>query len=98
MEVENKEILIMGVNVFRTNENYQIKIFKLSDEAIEKIIQRIKKFKNSRSKLYLKSLNELKSKAKTDENLMPYILSAVENGATLGEICDVLREIWGTYD
>jgi len=40
----------------------------------------------------------LKEKAKTDENLMPYILNAIENKATLGEISDALREVWGEYD
>ena len=45
-----------------------------------------------------KALNILKEKAGTDENLMPYILDAVKTYATLGEICDVLREVFGEYE
>jgi methylmalonyl-CoA mutase N-terminal domain/subunit len=98
MEIENKERFIIGVNVFRTEENQKIEIFRLSDEAIEKILNRLKEYKNSRNKSYIKALNELKNKAETNENLMPYILNAIENKATLGEISDALREVWGEYD
>lgn len=44
------------------------------------------------------TLNTLKSKAATDANLMPYIIDAVMAYATLGEICDVLREVFGEYE
>jgi methylmalonyl-CoA mutase N-terminal domain/subunit len=98
MEIENKERFIIGVNVFRTEENQKIEIFRLSEEAIEKILNRLKEYKNSRNKSYIKALNELKNKAETNENLMPYILNAIENKATLGEISDALREVWGEYD
>jgi methylmalonyl-CoA mutase, N-terminal domain len=98
MEIENKEKFIIGVNVFRTEENQKIEIFRLSEEAIEKILNRLKEYKNSRDKSYVKALNELKNKAETNENLMPYILNAIENKATLGEISDALREVWGEYD
>lgn len=43
-------------------------------------------------------LKLLKEKAETDENLMPYILDAVKAYATLGEICDVLREVFSEYE
>jgi methylmalonyl-CoA mutase N-terminal domain/subunit len=98
MEIENKERYIIGVNVFRTEENQKIEIFRLSEEAIEKILNRLKEYKNSRDKSYVKALNDLKNKAETNENLMPYILNAIENKATLGEISDALREVWGEYD
>jgi methylmalonyl-CoA mutase N-terminal domain/subunit len=44
-----------------------------------------------------KCLAELKAAARTDANLMPYILDAVKAYATLGEICGVLREVFGEY-
>ncbi|UCB53634.1 MAG: methylmalonyl-CoA mutase, partial [Candidatus Zixiibacteriota bacterium] len=42
-------------------------------------------------------LEELKRKAGTEENLMPTIIQCVENYGSLGEICDVLRSVWGEY-
>ncbi|MEO0144632.1 MAG: methylmalonyl-CoA mutase family protein [candidate division WOR-3 bacterium] len=97
-EIENKERYIIGVNVFRTENEQKIEIFRLSEQAIDNILKRLKEFKNSRDKSYIKALEELKKKAKTNENLMPYILNAIENKATLGEISDALREVWGEYD
>ncbi|MEO0202967.1 MAG: methylmalonyl-CoA mutase family protein, partial [candidate division WOR-3 bacterium] len=62
------------------------------------IIKRLNDFKKERDKSYISALETLKKKAKTNENLMPYIISAIENNATLGEISDALREVWGEYD
>ncbi len=98
-EIENRERYIVGVNIFRSEEKEQkIEIFRLSDEAVNKILKRLKEFKNSRDRSYLKALEELKNSAKTNENLMPYIINAIESNATLGEISDALREVWGEYD
>ncbi len=100
MEVERGERIIVGVNAFKSEkkEKEKIEIFRLPDEVVEKIIERLRKFKASRGKDYVKALEELKRKARTDENLMPYILDAIRAKATLGEISDALREVWGTYD
>jgi methylmalonyl-CoA mutase N-terminal domain/subunit len=46
----------------------------------------------------LEALRTLKEKAKGSENLMTYIFECAKEGATLGEISDTLREVWGTYD
>ena len=43
------------------------------------------------------TLNNIKKIAKTDKNLIPYILKAVKNYCSVGEITDSLREVWGTY-
>ena len=100
MEVERGERIIVGVNAFKSEqkEKERIEIFRLPDEVVEKIIERLRRFKASRGKEYVKTLEELKRKARTDENLMPYILDAIRAKATLGEISDALREVWGTYD
>ncbi len=98
--VEEREIAIVGVNVFRQEETHKEKmeIFRLPDEVVERILQRLENYKQRRSKAFVEKLKELKNKAEADENLMPYILSALEEGATLGEVSDTLREVWGTYD
>lgn len=97
-EIENQERYIIGVNVFKTEENQKIEIFRLPDEVVEKILKRVKQFKENRSKGYISALEELKKKAKTSENLMVYIIRAIEEKATLGEISQALREVWGEYD
>ncbi|MCX7947736.1 MAG: methylmalonyl-CoA mutase family protein [candidate division WOR-3 bacterium] len=97
-EIESRERYIIGVNIFKTEENQKIEIFRLPDEVVEKILRRVKDFKENRSKGYISALEELKKKAKTNENLMVYIIRAIEEKATLGEISHALREVWGEYD
>jgi methylmalonyl-CoA mutase N-terminal domain/subunit len=99
IEVERGERLIVGVNIFRTSKEPQnIDLFSLPEEAQEEQKRRVREYKNRRSKGFLEALRTLKEKAKGSENLMPYIFECAKEGATLGEISDVLREVWGTYD
>jgi len=98
-EVERGERLIVGVNIFRTSEEPQkIDLFSLSEEVQEEQKRRVREYKNRRGKGFLEALRTLKEKAKGSENLMPYIFECAKEGATLGEISDTLREVWGTYD
>ncbi len=95
-EVERGERLIVGVNIFRTSKEPQnIDLFSLPEEEQKR---RVREYKNRRGKGFLEALRTLKEKAKGSENLMPYIFECAKEGATLGEISDVLREVWGTYD
>jgi methylmalonyl-CoA mutase N-terminal domain/subunit len=70
----------------------------LPEEAQEEQKRRVKEYKNKRGKGFLEALRTLKEKAKGSENLMPYIFECAKEEATLGEISDTLREVWGTYD
>jgi len=90
----------VGVNAYKTESSQisNIEIFHLPEDVQEERIRRLKEYKSRRSKDFLKYLKILKEKAKTSENLMPYIFDAAKSGATLGEISDTLREVWGTYD
>ncbi len=99
-EIESCERIIVGVNAYKTEnaQNSDIEIFHLPEDVQEERIRKLKEYKSKRSKDFLKYLRILKEKAKTSENLMPYIFDAAKNGATLGEISDTLREVWGTYD
>jgi methylmalonyl-CoA mutase N-terminal domain/subunit len=61
-------------------------------------IERLKALKSSRDETGVqKSLANLKQRAEGNDNLLPHILEAVKTYATLGEICDVLREVFGEY-
>jgi len=99
IEVERGERFVVGVNIFKTSQEPQkIEIFSIPEEVQEEQREKVRRYKNNRGKGFLKALKTLKEKAKTSENLMPYIFECAREGATLGEISDVLREVWGTYD
>lgn len=98
MKIERKEKIIVGVNEFRTDEKQKVEIFKLNEEAIKKQIERLKKLRVERDNDKVKSaLKRLRESALSGENLMPPIIECVEAYATVGEISDTLREIWGEY-
>ena len=100
-EVEAGERIIVGVNAFKSERggSSEIEIFRLPEEEIRRQIERVKEYKRRRGKEHVNALKELQRAAKNrDENLVPYIFECVKAKATLGEISDALREVWGTYD
>ncbi|OGW01524.1 MAG: methylmalonyl-CoA mutase [Nitrospinae bacterium RIFCSPLOWO2_12_39_16] len=97
-EIDSKERLIVGVNDFIEEEKAPVEVFKTNPDVERKQIQRLKDIKGNRDKKRLKmALEDLKRAAHGDENLMPFIIEAVKSYATIGEICDVLKEVLGTY-
>ena len=98
LEVENQERIIVGVNKFTIEEPKRTTIEKVSGEPEEKQIAGLKALKEKRDNAKVKNtLNTLSRVAKTEENLLPYILEAVKAYATVGEICDTFREIYGEF-
>ncbi len=97
-EVENRTETIVGVNNFLTDEKVEIERLKV-DPAIEaQQKSRLKDLRASRSESRVKELMaQLESCAHSNENLMPLFIICVENDLTLGEICGVLRSVWGEY-
>jgi len=98
-EVEDKKRIIAGVNEFVTEEEVPIKILQIDPEIERKLAERLKQIKRQRNQTKVKeALNELRRAAEQEgANLMPFILQAVKEYATLGEICDTLREVFGEY-
>ncbi|MDI6847531.1 MAG: methylmalonyl-CoA mutase family protein [Candidatus Bathyarchaeia archaeon] len=98
-EVEAKKRIIVGVNEFLTEERAPIKILRIDPEIEKKLVKRLKQIKQQRNQAKVKeALNKLHKAAEhEDTNLMPFILQAVKEYATLGEICDTLREVFGEY-
>ncbi|MGI6684722.1 MAG: acyl-CoA mutase large subunit family protein [Bacillota bacterium] len=96
--VESGEQIVIGVNKFQMKEEKPKDLMRV-DPAVEKYqVEKTQKVRAERDNaLVEKCLIELKSAAQTDTNLMPYILDAVKAYATLGEICGVLREVFGEY-
>jgi methylmalonyl-CoA mutase N-terminal domain/subunit len=98
-EVESKKRIIVGVNEFVSEEKTPVKILRIDPEIEKKLIERLKEVKRQRNNVKVKKALDMlrRSAEKENENLMPHIIRAVREYATLGEICDVLREVFGEY-
>ncbi|RLF78075.1 methylmalonyl-CoA mutase [Thermococci archaeon] len=98
-EVEEKKRIIVGVNEFVVEEELDVEILKVDPSIRGKQIERIRKLREERdNKKVQEALDALRKAAeKEDVNLMPYIIEAHKNLATLGEVTNVLREVWGEY-
>ncbi|WP_372842747.1 acyl-CoA mutase large subunit family protein [Pyrococcus kukulkanii] len=98
-EIEEGKRIIVGVNKFVTDEPIEVEILKVDPSIREKQIERLKKLRSERNnKKVEEALDNLRNAAeKEDENLMPYIIEAHRHLATLQEVTDVLREVWGEY-
>jgi methylmalonyl-CoA mutase N-terminal domain/subunit len=97
-KIENKLNKIIGVNAYCTDEVCKIDTFKQDKDEEKRIIESLKELKKIRNeKLIKEKLQELKEIAATSENLMPVMIETVKTYATIQEICDALREIFGEY-
>ncbi|MEZ4691561.1 MAG: methylmalonyl-CoA mutase family protein [Ignavibacteria bacterium] len=86
------------VNEFTNDKDEHFALFKVDETARKSQIEKLKKLKEKRDNNRVeKALSDIKEKALTDENLLPFILEAVESYATIGEISNALREVWGEY-
>ena len=97
-EIESKEKVVVGINEFTTEEWTPITILRVDPAVEEKQIERLNKIKRKRNRVKVdNALDQLRRAAEGDENLMSIILEAVKTYASLGEICGVLREVFGEY-
>jgi methylmalonyl-CoA mutase N-terminal domain/subunit len=98
MEVESGRRIVVGVNKFQIQEEPPKGLLKVDPEVGRVQEQKLRELKSSRDNIIVKeALEELEKKAGTDENLMPTIIKCVKSYCTLGEICDVLRKVFGEY-
>lgn len=97
-EIEEKKRLVVGVNIFASEEPQPPQILKIAPEVVEKQIARVREVRRTRDAARVThSLEKLRAVARTDENVVPSLLDAVRAYATVGEICDVFREEFGEY-
>jgi methylmalonyl-CoA mutase N-terminal domain/subunit len=97
-EVERKFRLIVGVNTYVSLEKTKIPILIIDKEKEQEQIRKVKKLKETRDKKKVETtLKNLENAAKEENNLLSYILDAVKVYATIGEISNILRGIWGEY-
>lgn len=97
-EIDSRERIIVGLNDYVIDEPLTIPILQMDEEGEKTHLERLNRVRRERiARDVAKRLGEIKRAAQGSENLMPYILEAVRSYATLGEICGVLREVFGEY-
>jgi len=97
-EFENGERVAIGVNKYRTESEIPLGAFRIDPAIEQKQIDRLHQVKKERSgKAVKETLEHIREVAKGDGNLVPPVLEAVRVYATIGEICDVLRDVFGEY-
>ncbi len=99
-EIERADTVVVGVNRFAEShpETDAIPLQRIDDRVEREQRERLTAFRATRDERRAHdSLDEVRRRAQGSENLMPAFIDAVDAGATLGEICNVLREVFGTY-
>lgn len=96
--VERKEHIVVGLNDFISGGEAGIEILKIDESIRDQQVAKLAALRARRdNELVEQWLNKLATAAEGSDNLMPYILNAVEAYATTGEICNILRKVWGEY-
>ena len=96
--IDEKEAIIVGVNKFQSTNENKNPTQKIDMASIKNQLNRLEKMKKNRNiNETNKSLNTLTERAKNNENLLPHVINAVKSNATLGEISDALRNVFGQY-
>jgi len=97
-EIESRERIMVGVNEFQLREPCTTPLLKIDESVAKQQIDKLKNLKKERNNKKVKEyLDKLKEAAKGKENLMPYILNCVREYASIGEIMETLKVIFGTY-
>jgi len=96
--VESGEQVIVGVNRFQVTEARKIPIFRVNPEIEREQVLRIRALRSERDSVaWKRSIERLEAAARSSENLMPRIMAAAEAMATVGEISNTLRGVFGEY-
>ena len=97
-EIDNEDRVVVGVNQYTSDESVEIPILEIDPEGFERQCARLKKLRDTRNKSkHAAALNAIEKAAEGEDNLMPHFIEAAKSKATLGEMCDVLRGVFGEY-
>jgi methylmalonyl-CoA mutase N-terminal domain/subunit len=97
-EIDDNERIIVGVNKFEAKEEQPIETLKIEPEIEKKQVERLRTFKKNRDGSRInKALEELKKSAESGESVIPPIIKTLKLYATVGEICNTLKEVFGEY-
>lgn len=97
--VEAQEQVVVGVNAYQVDETLELERLKVDPSVERGQIQRLKTLKENRDEGRVQEmLSHIEKAAKSgDQNLMPIFIESAEHLVTLGEMCNVLRNVWGEY-
>ena len=99
MAIERKEKIVVGVNDYVVTAEESPRLLRIDEEVRARQIGKLNEVKARRSaKDVAHTLSQLQHAARGDDNVIPPMLAAVEAYASVGEISDALREVWGVYD
>jgi methylmalonyl-CoA mutase N-terminal domain/subunit len=97
-EVEQGDRLIVGVNAFKSEKDAPIELLHIDEKVAEEQKARLAQVKAERNNEAVQAaLAKVEAAARGTDNMVPPVLEAVKAYATLGEICDVFRKVWGQY-
>ena len=98
--VDSREKIVVGVNDYMQADDDAVEVLYIDETAGEQQLASLARVKQMRNEAGVRrSLDQLRrAAASTTENVMPPIIEAVRAYATVGEMCDTLREVWGEYE
>jgi methylmalonyl-CoA mutase N-terminal domain/subunit len=97
-QVEKKEQIIVGVNAYQVNESMELERLSVDPRIETNQRLRLAEIRSERDQQKVSDLlGQLEESARSHANMMPLFIESVENGLTLGEICNLLRQVWGEY-
>ncbi len=96
MQVDRRQRTVVGVNEFTTDEEVRPEIMRVREEVVRRQVERLQRVRAERDDARVQRLlRQLDEAARSDTNLMPLFIECVESYVTIGEICDVLRGVFG---
>jgi len=96
--VDSKEQLLVGVNAFQVDQEQPVVLQKIDPGLERRQVERLRAFRARRDQeKAARAVRQVEETARNGGNLMPVIVEAVENHATVGEICDAMRVVFGEY-
>jgi len=97
-EIDSRERVIVGVNEYVLDEPLEIPILQIDAQGEQRQVERLRRLRRERDKREAaRCLKALEKACRDEENVMPYLVDAVNACCTLGEICDVMRDVFGVY-
>ena len=97
-QIETKERILVGLNEYKNEEEQKIPVFRADPETEQRQIEQLKVLRQQRNNtLVAKTLADLTDAARANENLLPALIETVKAYATVGEISDKLRAVYGVY-
>ncbi|MGH2662594.1 MAG: methylmalonyl-CoA mutase family protein, partial [Actinomycetota bacterium] len=96
--VESGERVVVGVNRFVESQEEPVELQHLDEDAVRRQVERLRKLRETRDNAAVeRTLKEVEETARGTENLLPPMREALRARATLGEVSDALRGVFGQY-